>query len=66
MINMMEMLNVRGNTEGLNSNYDKCIVVNRIACGDARDQKENMDPDFGNVWKQTLYGGILPKTHNPN
>ena len=24
-------------------NYDESIVVNRIACGDARDQKENLD-----------------------
>jgi hypothetical protein len=28
-------------------NYEQSVIVNRIACGDARDQKENLDRDFG-------------------
>lgn len=34
----------------VSDNYDAAVVVNRIACGDARDQKENLDRDFGQMW----------------
>ena len=47
-------------------NYSNTIVVNRIAAQDARSQKENLDPDFGAVWRQALHGGTIPKTLNPN
>jgi hypothetical protein len=37
------------------------VVVNRIACGDARDQKENLDRNFGKKWQANLYGGKAPQ-----
>ena len=46
--------------------YNNTVVVNRIAAQDARSSKENLDPDFGAVWKQALFGGEIPQTHNPN
>lgn len=45
----------------VSQNYDQSVVVNRIACGDARDQKENLDQDFGEMWQATLWGGQVPK-----
>lgn len=42
-------------------NYDESIVVNRIGCGDARNQKENLDRDFGEMWQSVLWGGKTPQ-----
>ena len=64
MVNLREIQQVRH--DKVEENYKNSIVVNRIAAGDARDQKENLDPDFGAVWKQCLHGGQIPSTLNPN
>lgn len=45
----------------LSDNYDESLVVNRIACGDARNEKENLDRDFGEMWQSVLWGGKTPK-----
>ena len=58
MVNLNELLPEKKNKP--EENYKNTIVVNRIGAGDARVQKENLDPDFGVVWKQTLYGGTIP------
>jgi len=50
----------------VSQNYENSVVVNRIACGDARDQKENLDKDFGTIWQQVIWGGKIPQTQNPN
>lgn len=42
-------------------NYDESIVVNRIGGGDARNKKENLDPDFGEMWQSILWGGKTPQ-----
>ena len=47
--------------EAISANYDESIVINRIGCGDARDQKENLDRDFGEMWQSVLWGGKTPK-----
>ena len=45
----------------ISENYEESVVVNRIACGDARDQKDNIDQDFGEMWQSVLWGGKTPK-----
>ena len=52
--------------EPISEHYDQSIAVNRIACGDGRAEKENMDSDFGMIWKQALHGGEIPQGANPN
>lgn len=37
-------------TELIPTNYEMSVVTNKVACGDARSQKENMDKDFGHMW----------------
>ena len=32
----------------ISENYEESVVVNRIACGDARDQKDNIEWTFRN------------------
>ena len=34
------------------------MVINRIACGDGRDQKENLNEEFGQMWQNLLWGGV--------
>ena len=41
-------------------NYDESIVVNRIGGGDARNNKDNLDNDFGEMWQSVLWGGKTP------
>ena len=43
------------------SNYDNSIIVNRIACGDGRYDKDNMDSDFGHMWQGIISGGKVPR-----
>lgn len=45
----------------LSDNYEESLVVNRIACGDARNEKENLDKDFGEMWQSVLWGGKTPQ-----
>lgn len=49
MINLKDVSPLKDNQD-VSDNYNQSIIVNRIACGDARDQKENLDRDFGHVW----------------
>jgi len=44
----------------VNPNYRESIVVNRIGGGDARDQKENLDAGFGQMWQSVIQGGKTP------
>ena len=48
LVNLMHVTPMK--TEVIPSNYEMSIVANKVACGDARDQKENMDRDFGHMW----------------
>ena len=50
MVNMDKIELIDPKHSVVSPNYEKAIVVNRIACGDARDQKDNLDRDFGKVW----------------
>jgi len=59
MVNLMEVSPLRN--ELVSVNYENSVVVNRIACGDARGSKENLDRDFGQVWQATLWGGKTPQ-----
>ena len=45
MVNLLDVSPVK--KEVVKRQYDECVIVNRVACGDARDQKENLDRDFG-------------------
>jgi hypothetical protein len=68
LVNLLEVSPMKN--EFVSVNYDNSVVVNRVACGDARDQKENLDRDFGEVWQATLWGGKTPakegkKAYNP-
>ena len=47
--------------ELVSQNYGESVVINRIAAGDARDSKENLDEDFGYMWQSVLWGGKTPK-----
>lgn len=46
MVNLKDVSPMKDN-QLVPDNYSQSIIVNRIACGDARDQKENLDRDFG-------------------
>ena len=59
MVNLIEVTPVKHQL--VSDNYEQAVVVNRVACGDARDQKENLDRDFGHMWQATLWGGQVPK-----
>ena len=59
MVNLVDLTPDKGAL--VSQNYDEAVVVNRIACADARDQKENMDEDFGKMWQSTLWGGKIPQ-----
>jgi hypothetical protein len=58
MVNLLDLTPDGGAT--VSPNYGNAVVVNRIACGDARDQKENLDQDFGALWQSTVWGGKVP------
>lgn len=59
MVNLREVSPMKN--EIIPSNYEMSVVCNRVACGDARDHKENMDRDFGYMWQTTMWGGKIPK-----
>jgi hypothetical protein len=59
MVNLMSVTPVKSDLDL--DNYDNSIICNRVACGDARSQKENLDKDFGQLWQATLWGGSVPK-----
>lgn len=63
MVNLRDVSPVKNQI--ISENYDESVVVNRIGCGDARDQKENLDQDFGYMWQSVLWGGKTPKK-DPN
>lgn len=44
----------------VSDNYENTIICNRIAAQDARDNKENLDEEFGMMWQNTLWGGNTP------
>lgn len=59
MVNLKDVSPVKNQL--ISENYDESVVVNRIGCGDARNKKENLDPDFGQLWQSVLWGGKTPK-----
>jgi hypothetical protein len=59
MVNLRDVSPVKN--QMVSENYDESVVVNRIACGDARAHKENLDQDFGEMWQSVLWGGKTPK-----
>ena len=59
MVNLLDVTPVKNAV--IDPNYENSIIVNRIACGDARDQKENLDRDFGHMWQAQLWGGEVPR-----
>ena len=59
MVNLLDVSPLKHQV--VSENYGQSVVVNRVACGDARDQKENLDRDFGELWQSTLWGGKTPK-----
>jgi hypothetical protein len=48
-VNLLDITPVK-DKEPISANYEESMVINRIACGDARDQKENLNEDFGQMW----------------
>lgn len=59
MVSLLDVTPVKN--QFVDPNYENSIIVNRIACGDARDQKENLDRDFGHMWQAALWGGEVPQ-----
>ena len=48
MVNLMDVTPVKNAL--VDENYENSVVCNRVGCGDARSQKENLDQDFGQMW----------------
>lgn len=56
----MNISEIRPNQLADGKVYDNSVVCNRIGGADARGFKENIDPQFGEVWKQVMNGDAKP------
>jgi hypothetical protein len=52
------LLNMKQIQTDEDKSMKEAIYMDRIACGDARNPKENMDPEFGYMWQHVLHGGM--------
>lgn len=57
LVNLLDVQPVK-EKELISANYEEAMVINRIGCGDARDHKENLNEDFGQMWQDLLWGGV--------
>jgi hypothetical protein len=49
LVNLKEMVN--HDSISISKNYDKSVVINRVANADARGHKEMMDSDLAYMWQ---------------
>lgn len=60
---IVDLNEINADNEG-EANYNNAVITNRIGCGDARDQKDNMDSDFAYMWQSVVHGGFVPNRNN--